>query len=196
MKTLQQRYFLSTKSFELQESKILIKEKSVFHDKEWETRYNELGLDLVKIKSREGIGNAVLFGGLFIVTTYMTFNAFVDGTDIKLAWLFVFFCFMWGTVFSWTLQKYFAAHFFLQGGPKTVEFFINSPDEAIVRDFIEIVCDKIKLKLREELTTFDPDLSFEEQLSHLKYLKRMEVLTNQEFEIIREDLREKHLIKR
>ena len=196
MKTLQQRYFLSTKTFALQESKILIKEKSVFHDKEWEARYHELGLDLMKIRSREGIGNAVLFGGLFIVTTHMTFNAFVDGTDIKLAWLFVFFCFLWGTVFSWTIQKYFAAHFILGGGQKTLDFFINSPNEATVRDFIEIVRANTKLKLKEDLTSFDPDMTFEEQLSNLKYLKSMEVLTNHEFEIIREDLREKHVMKR
>lgn len=196
MKTLQQRYFLSTKSFALQESKILIKEKSVFHDKEWEARYNELGLDLVKIRSREGIGNAILFGGLFIVTAHMTFNAFSDGSDIKLAWLFVFFCFLWGTVFSWTLQQYFAAHFILRGGHKTLDFFINSPDEATVRAFIETVRSRTKQRLKEDLTHFDPDLTFEEQLSHLKYLKSIEVLTNHEFEIIREDLREKHLMKR
>lgn len=61
-------------------------EKSLFDDKEWEARYDQIGLDVEKIKSREGIGNAILFGGLLIVTSIMTFDAFTDGkTDLKLA---------------------------------------------------------------------------------------------------------------
>jgi hypothetical protein len=168
---------------------------SVFDSKEWEARYNELGLDLVKIKSREGIGNAVLFGGLLIVSSLMTYRAFIDGTDIKLAFLFLFFCFMWATVFWWSVQKYFAAHFILRNGHKTLTFFINSPSEKEVRVFIDELRDRIKAKLKQQLTHFDPDMSFEEQLSHLRHLKNLEVIGQEEFEVIREKLRHQHLIK-
>ena len=195
MTTLKQKYYLSKKTFELTDRKVVIVEKSVFDDKEWEARYNELGLDLVKIKSREGIGNAVLFGGLLIVTAFMTFKAFTDGTDYKLAFLFLFFCFMWGTVFWWSIQKYFAAHFVLRGGQKTLTFFINSPNEKTVKEFIDQIRERTKGRLKEELTHFDPDLSFEDQLSNLKYLKNIDVIEQDEFEKIREQLREKHLIK-
>ncbi|MEM9672827.1 MAG: hypothetical protein AAF992_09545 [Bacteroidota bacterium] len=195
MTSLRQRYFLSTKTFQLEENKILIKEKSVFDEREWEARYNEVGLDLVKIKSREGIGNAVLFGGLLIVSTHMTYNAFTDGTDIKLAFLFLFFCFMWATVFWWSIQKYFAAHFILNGGAKTLTFFINSPDEPTVRTFIDLIRARAKDKLIDELTTFDPDMSFDQQLANLKYLKKIEVLEQTDFEGIREELKERHLLK-
>ncbi|MEX0967707.1 MAG: hypothetical protein WD077_10750 [Bacteroidia bacterium] len=175
--------------------KVLIKENSAFDDQEWEARYNELGLDLVKIKSREGIGNAVLFGGLLIVTSFMTFKAFTDGTDYKLAFLFLFFCFMWGTFFWWSIQKYFAAHFVLRGGQKALTFFINSPNEETVMKFINQIRERTKSRLKEELTHFDPDLSYEDQLSNLKYLKNIDVIDQTEFERIREDLRERHLIK-
>lgn len=195
MTTLKQKYYLSKKTFELTDRKVVIVEKSVFDDKEWEARYNELGLDLVKIKSREGIGNAVLFGGLLIVTAFMTFKAFTDGTDHKLAFLFLFFCFMWGTVFWWSIQKYFAAHFVLRGGQKTLTFFINSPNEKTVKEFIDQIRERTKGRLKEELTHFDPDLSFEDQLSNLKYLKNIDVIEQDEFEKIREQLRERHLIK-
>lgn len=192
---LKQKYYLSKKSFELTDRKVLIKENSAFDDQEWEARYNELGLDLVKIKSREGIGNAVLFGGLLIVTSFMTFKAFTDGTDYKLAFLFLFFCFMWGTFFWWSIQKYFAAHFVLRGGQKALTFFINSPNEETVMKFINQIRERTKSRLKEELTHFDPDLSYEDQLSNLKYLKNIDVIDQTEFERIREDLRERHLIK-
>lgn len=170
-------------------------EKSVFDDAEWEARYDEIGLDLAKFKSREGIGNAVLFGGLLIISSLMTYNAFTTDTDIKLAFFFLFSCFMWGTVFWWSIQKYFSAHFILSGGNKTLTFFIDSPDEKTVRQFIDIIRTRIKDRLRKDLTIFDPDLTFDDQLGHLKYLKRIDILTQEEFEIIRDDLRERHLIK-
>lgn len=195
MTTLRQRYFLSTKVFVLQDNKVLIKEKSVFEEKEWEARFDEVGLDLVKIKNREGIGNAVLFGGLFIVSSHLTYKGFTDGSDIRLAFLFLFFSFMWGTVFWWTIQKYFAAHFILRGGSKVLTFFIGSPNEKIVREYIECIRTRVKQQLKEELTTYDPDLTYEEQLENLRYLKRIEVLTKAEFETIRDSLRERHLIK-
>lgn len=195
MDTLKQKYFLSSKKFELTNDRILVREKSVFDEKEWEARYNEIGIDLIKVKSREGIGNAVLFGGLLIVTSYMTFKAFTDGTDIKLAFLFLFFCFMWLTVFWWSIQKYFASLFILQGGNKTLTFFINSPKEKEVREFIEKVREKVRSRLKKDLTVFDPDLDFEDQLANLRYLKNIDVLNEKEFEFVREHLREKHLIK-
>ncbi len=195
MTILKQKYFLSKKSFELNDRKICINESSFFDDKEWEARYNELGLDLVKIRSREGIGNAILFGGLLIITLIMTFKAFTDGTDIKLAFLFLFFCFMWATVFGWSIQKYFAAHYVLSGGQKTITFFINSPNEETVTAFIDQIRERTKSRLREELTYFDPDLTFEEQLGSLKYLKSIDIIDQVEFERIREELRERHLIK-
>lgn len=196
MTNLKQKYYLSKKTFELTDRKVLIKEHSFFDDKEWEARYNELGLDLVKIKSREGIGNAVLFGGLLVVTVFMTFKAFTDGTDFKLAVLFLFFCFLWSTVFWWSIQKYFAAHYVLRGGQKTLTFFINSPNEKAVKTFINELRKRTKLRLKEELTYFDPDLTFEDQLSSLKYLKSMDVIEQKEFEKIREHLREQHSIKK
>lgn len=194
---LKQRYFLSTKTFELRSDKIVVTEKSLFDEKEWEARFDQIGLDIEKIKSREGIGNAILFGGLLIVTSIMTFDAFTDGkTDLKLAFLFLFFCFMWGTVFWWSIQKYFSAYFIVKGGNKVLTFFINSPDEKTVREFIEKIRNKTKEKLKIDLTTFDPDLTFNDQLEHIKYLKRIDVLTQDEFELIREELRERHLIKK
>src|SRR5690606_31000716 len=104
-----------------------------------------------------------------------TYNAFTTDTDVKLAFMFLFFCFMWATVFWWSIQKYFSAHFILSGGNKTLTFFINSPDEKTVRQFIDLIRYNVKERLRKDLTTFDPDLSFDEQLGHLKYLKRIDV---------------------
>lgn len=176
--------------------KLVVVEKSIFDEREWEARYDQVGLDLEKVKSREGLGNAILFGGLLIVSSTMTYDAFTDGkTDLKLAFLLLFFCFMWATVFWWSIQKYFAAHFILSGGSKVLAFFINSPNEKTVRQFIDKIREKKKEKLRET-TGFDPDLTFEEQLDQLRYLKRIEVLTQDEFESIREELRERHLLKR
>lgn len=127
----------------------------------------------------------------------MTYNAFTDGkTDYKLAWLFLFFCFMWGTVLSWTIQKYFTAHYFLTGGNKTLEFFIDSPDNKQVLAFIDKIRERTKFKIKIEYTTFDPDLTFDDQLKNLKYLKANDIITVDEFEIIREDLRGQHLIKK
>lgn len=197
MDTLRQRYFLATKTFQLLDNKVTVNEKSLFQDKEWEARYDDLGLDIVKVKTREGIGNTVLFGGLLIVSSIMTYNAFTDGkTDYKLAWLFLFFCFMWGTVLSWTIQKYFTAHYFLTGGNKTLEFFIDSPDNKQVLAFIDKIRERTKFKIKIEYTTFDPDLTFDDQLKNLKYLKANDIITVDEFEIIREDLRGQHLIKK
>jgi hypothetical protein len=196
MEILRQRYFFATKTFTLQENKVVVVEKSLFTDKEFEARFDDLGLDIVKIKSREGIGNAVLFGGLLIVCSHMTYRAFTDGkTDDKLAWLFLFFCFMWGTCFSWTIQKYFTAHYFLTGGNKTLEFFIDNPSNSEDLVFIDKIRAKTKQKLKDDYTTFDPDLTFEYQLNNLKFLKRNEIISNQDFEIIREELRGQHLIK-
>lgn len=195
--TLRQRYLLSTKTFQLFRDRVAVREKSLFDEKEWEARFDQIGLDLEEFKTREGIGNAILFGGLLITTGIMTFNGFTDGqTDLKLAFLLLLFCFMWGACFWWSIQKYFAAYFILGGGSKTLLFFIDSPDEKTVREFIEQIRTRKKEILKANLTTFDPDLTFNDQLEHLKYLRRIEVLTQDEFEFIREDLRERHLIKK
>ncbi len=195
MEKLEQRYLLSSKKFTLHRQGIRIKEKSVFDDKEWEADYHDIGLDLTKVRSREGLGNAVLFGGLLIVSSHMTFQSFLDGTDMKLSMLFLFFCFMWLTVFWWSIQKYFAAHFILSGGRKTLTFFISSPDEETVRSFIETIRTKVRARLKEELSTFDPDMKFEHQLENLKYLRQRGVIDQAELEVLRENLREQHLIK-
>lgn len=196
MSKLSQTYFLSKKHFELKDEKVLIKEKSLFHDKEFEARYNEIGLDLIKYRSREGIGNAILFGGLTAISIWLTYRAFTDGkTDIKLAFFFLLTCFVWGSIVWWSIQKYFSAHFILQGGKKTLDFFINSPDEKSVKGFIEEIRFRVRRRLKEDYSSFDPDLEFQDQLENLKYLKRIDVIHQDEFEIIREDLRKKHLIK-
>ena len=196
MNQLKQTYFLSKKEFELTDKKILIKEKSVFHDKEFEARYNEIGLDLIKYRSREGIGNAIFFGGLMIVSIWITYGAFTDGkTDIKLAFFFLLTCFMWGTIVWWSIQKYFSSHFILQGGGKVLDFFINSPDEEAVKEFIEEIRQRVRERMKEDYSTFDPDLEFQDQLENLKYLKRIDVIGLGEFEKIRETLRKNHLIK-
>lgn len=49
--------------------------------------------------------------------------------------------------------------------------------------------------MKEDFSKFDPDLEFQEQLDNLKYLKRIDVLKQDEFEQIREELRKKHTIK-
>jgi hypothetical protein len=125
----------------------------------------------------------------------MTFKAFSDGTDIKLAILFSLMCFLWLIFLWWSIQKYFSSHFILGGGKKILTFFINSPNEEVVKDFIETIRNKTKNKLKEDFTAFDPDLSFEEQLDNIKYLKSIEVLTKREFEVVREYLRKEHSLK-
>lgn len=195
METLKQRRLLSTKTFQLHENKIVIIEKSIFEDTEWEAGYDEIGLDLVKFKSREGIGNVILFGGLLIPCTHITYKTFTTHADIKLGFLFLFFWIMYATVLWWSIQKYFFAHFILNGGDKTLTFFINSPDEKTVRLFIENIKTRKKEKMKNDLTAFDPDLSFEEQLYQLKFLKRLEIINQNEFDLIRDYLKEMHLIK-
>ncbi len=195
MTTLKQRYFLSTKTFNLLENKVLIKEKSIFDTMEWEARYDQIGLDLIKFKSKEGLANSILFGGLLVLTGFMSFKAFFDGSDIKIAVLFSLMSFLWFICLWWSVQKYFSSYFILSGGNKTLTFFINSPNEETVKNFIEIIRDKKKSKLKEDLTTFDPDMSFDEQLDNIKYLKSIEVLTQGEFEVVREYLRSEHLRK-
>jgi len=64
---LKQTYFLSKEEFELTEKKVLIKEKFIFHDKEFEARYNEIGLDLIKYKSREGFGNSIYLDNIWSI---------------------------------------------------------------------------------------------------------------------------------
>lgn len=50
-------------------------------------------------------------------------------------------------------------------------------------------------QLKKELTHFDLDMSFEDQLSNLKYLKSINVIEQRQFGEIREELRGRHLIK-
>jgi hypothetical protein len=115
--------------------------------------------------------------------------------DIKLAFFFLLTCFMWGTIVWWSIQKYFSSHFILQGGNKVLDFFISSPDEETVKKFIEEIRLRVREKMKEDFLRFDPDLEFQDQLENLKYLKRIDVLKQDEFEQIREELRKKHLIK-
>jgi len=84
----------------------------------------------------------------------------------------------------------------LTGGNKTLEFFIDSPDNKQVLAFIDKIRERTKIKLKIEYTTFDPDLTFDDQFKNLKYLKANDIITVDEFEIIREDLRGQHLIKK
>jgi hypothetical protein len=196
MDSLSQRYLFATKSFQLLDNKVTIKEKSMFEETEWEARYEDLGLDTVKIKNREGISNFVLFGGLLGFSIFITFKAFTDGkTDFKLALIFFFSCFVWGWIIMWSIQKYITAHYILTGGDKSLEFFTDSPNNKQVLTFIDKIREKTKSKMKTEYTIFDQDLTFEDQLNNLKYLKAKSIISNVEFETIKEDLRRQHLIK-
>ena len=195
MNQLKQKRLLSSKSFELHNNKIAIKERYFLQDSEWEARYSELGLDLIKVNNREGIGNIFIFGGLFILSVLMMYNAFIEDPSSKLPWLFVFFSFMWGTALWWTLQKQFGSYYILDGGRKTLYFFTKSPTPEAVKAFIEEIKFRVREQLKAELTEFDPDMSFEDQLSNLKYLKNIEVINQEEYAETREYLRIQHMIK-
>ena len=197
MDTLRQRYLLATKTFQLLDNKVTIKEKSMFDETEWDARYEDLGLDIVKIKNREGISNFVLFGGLLAISILITYKTFTDGkTDFILALIFLSSCFVWGGIIMWSIQKYITAHYILTGGNKRLEFFINSPDNKQVLAFIDKIREQTKAKMKTEYTIFDPDLTFEDQLNNLKYLKAKDIISVDEFETIREELRGQHLIKK
>lgn len=192
---LEQRFLFDKKSFELSDSRVKVRQKSLLDETEWEARYNELGLDVVKMKNKEGIGSAVFFGALLIVNVCMAGVSYFDGTELSISILFTATCLMWLVALVWTIQKYITASYFLTGGKKTLEFVLNSPSESEVVGFIDEIRKRVTSGLRAKLTTFDPDLSFDQQLADLKYLVSIEVLNQPEFEVIREDLRNRHLIK-
>ena len=195
MKELRQKYFLSAKSFELHDTKIRIQEKSLFKEIDWEVKYSELGLDLVRYRDKEGVGNVMLFGGMFFLSAILSATACFDGSSVKVAFLLAFVSIFFAMLLLWTFQTYFTSSFVLRGGSKTIEFFIDSPSEGIVKEFIETIKDRIKQKAKDSMAVFDPDLTFEDQLANLKYLKNIEILTEMELERIKKHLKYQHLVK-
>lgn len=195
MKTLKQKYYLSGKQFDLTENGVKVREKSIFEEQELEARYSELGLDVGEVKSREGLTNVIIFGSFFILSLILSIETLLKGTDIKLGLLFLGMSIAWITCVFWSVQKYYYNHTILNGGQKTLVLFSNSPSRAVVDEFVEEVRRRVKARLKTELTKFDPDLSFEEQLSDLKYLKRIDVIDEISFEKYRQELKDKHLMK-
>ncbi len=201
---LKQRYFFASKEFILGEYKLVVRQKWAFRKEEWEANYHELGLDLRLEKSNIGFLNLTWLTALIALMTPMVYQIVMEnlteGSTIELGtkalgvMMLVFWFFLLMCVY-WTFQYQIYRRFTLTGGQKDLTFFAPRKAEAEVGAFIELIRSKRRQKLKEELSAFDPEMTFEEQIESLNYLLELGAISDEEREEIEEELRVKHLLK-
>ncbi|MEM6299666.1 MAG: hypothetical protein AAF740_13335 [Bacteroidota bacterium] len=201
---LTQRYFFASKEFVLEEYKLVVRQKWAFRKEEWEANYHELGLDLRLEKSNIGFLNLTWLTALIALMTPMVYQVVLEnltegstialGTKALGVLMLVFWFFLLMCVY-WTFQYQIYRRFTLTGGHKDLTFFAPRKEEKKVKAFIEVIRNKRRQKLKEELAAFDPEMTFEEQIESLNYLLEMGAISNEELEEIQEELRVKHLLK-
>jgi|3_EtaG_2_1085321.scaffolds.fasta_scaffold24057_2 hypothetical protein len=185
MKELIQKKGLQKKHYKILDDKLYINIKSTQEHNEWICSLEELGLKKLYKKQSRIVLNIVVFACLIIVLsallTYIFAPEQIDQRTLYFnmgIWGFI------GIFFSLIPTK---NEIYLYGGIQDLSFFRNKPDEKTVDQFVDELIEHTKQFLKNKYAKIDKDLNKDLQISNFHWLKNIEVITNEEFEELKEE---------
>ena len=184
---LHQKKLFIRKTFRLTETGLYFKDSNLTNSYETEIPYQEINFSKIskQKKSNTFLNLLVIIFGL---ASILNLILLVSGTFV-LDWrnLLVTTC----LTFIFALLSYSKSnkHVFIPTeNDGLLEFFAAIPDNASVDNFLENLFKKIASFLKKKYATLDKDLPIDHQLSNLIWLKEKDILSDDEFTALKNEL--------
>jgi len=189
---LKQKKYLEHREFEIFEKEIKVKIRKSYEQTEWTIPFEELGFKKV-YQSNPRTLNYIVVSIILMILLIMTIVFFVQKNSMDSETYYVN-LFLWGllaTIFFFVGKK---NELFLTGGQNSLAFLRDRPSEKQVELFVEKLIESAKTYLKKKYTRIDKDLSEEIQLNNFYWLKNIEIITDEEYELLKKELRIQKLI--
>jgi hypothetical protein len=188
MKEFKQKRFFNSKRVKFENDGISFYSGNFLNAKEIFIPFDEIIPDVITRETRTSslfLWFAIIFGLIFSLTLwdifripfgiYMVF-AFFSGL------FFVFFLIM--TIFSRKQMLYITT---LSG--YLIDFYDKNPSEESIKKFLETLKTSAFTFLKKKYAIIDIDLPVEKQIENLNFLKERNVITEKEYEALKEKLK-------
>ena len=184
MELLQKRGF-RRKRFVIRENILRVETKDTNTTEAYEVSYEEIGDRIIITKASKRI----FFASLFLPAVLMMGVAFPSMAGEYLHQTSYWVMLILFSLISVVL--YFSTNYHrlvLSGGRRDLEFFRDRPSAAEVDAFVAKLLEKRKNYLKEKYTAFDETLSIDAQMSQLYWCKNNDIISEQEYESLRESI--------
>jgi hypothetical protein len=189
---LKQKKYLEHREFKIFEKEVTVKIRKNYEQTEWTIPFEELGFKKV-YQSNPKTLNYIVVSVVTVFLLVMTSVFFFQKNSIDSATYYVN-LFLWGLIaiiFSFVGKK---NELFLTGGQTSLAFLRDRPSEKQVDQFIEKLIESAKKHLKKKYTRIDKDLSEEIQLNNFYWLRNIEIITDEEYEALKKELRIQKLV--
>jgi len=192
MKELIQKKTFASKHYKILKGKLQVNIKSTKEQNEWTCSLEELGLKkLYKKQPRFLLNLAVVVCFAIALAAAITYFFFPEQID---AGGFYINTVLWGFLGLFFMLVPVKNEVYLYGGSQDLAFYRNIPNEESVDQFLDELIQATKEYLREKYTKIDKDLAEDIQIENFKWLKDIEVITEQEYQELKEELTRQKLL--
>ena len=194
MKQLIQKTLTSKKSVHIEAEGVFIQDKSLLEDLDYKIKFEELGFDIVRKRSKNA-NIAFYFFVLFdILYTVLLVISVVDRDPFKqqLFWVFALLLFAGITIAAYFNKN--KSTTYLTGGQKILVLLSANPNVEMVNIFIDEIHQAMRFYLKKKFSTFDFDTPYEQKVSQLKWLREMKIITEEEYKELLDDTKINNII--
>lgn len=183
-KQLIQKTLSSKKEVNIREDHLAVHNKNLQEDIEYIIKFEELGFDTVKRKVKTANIPFYFFLGFTALNIYLMVATYINNGTLaeQMIWIMGFVFFASFMIYSLTQRN--KQVIYLSGGKKVLELFSTKPDKQTVLDFIDEVHEAVRTYYKKKHLNFDFDTPFETKNATLKWLKEIEVITENEFDVL------------
>ena len=180
MKIIQKRGSKKQEFELINDTELLIKEKSFLNSKEWTVDIESIGHQkVIEAHSRNGLRIVGSFFVLIAITSWVTFfvEEHLNGELDGLIWGGLFFVILGITCFIAPLNNLLI----LNGGYSNLKFFLDSPSREEVEAFVDQLIVVSKNKIREKYSRIDSDLPEDTFMNQLNWLLNTKLINEMEY---------------
>lgn len=188
-----QKSFGSKKEYRILADRLFITTANFNKSTEYSIKFEELGFDLVREKTKSIIWLIplyLIFTGLELYVLIDEYNKGVRFPQL-LFWIFGFLGFGAGAIYSF-FQK--TETVYLTGGNTVLKLDALNPKPEIVDAFIKTLHTRIKSYLKHKYGVVDTALSKEASIQNFKWLREISALNEAEYEELVYELNTKNLL--
>lgn len=189
IKELVQKKGLNFRKFYLYDDKIVIEERTSSKITKYDIELDEIGYKFFYEKENTNIGKIATWIlatiPLILIIAYLL--GALDGAPVIINSI------VWGGLAIFGFVKQNKDDLILGGGQKAIFFYRNKPNEEAVMFFINKLIETSKKHIKKKYLMFKEYETDEEIINRLRWMLSIEVLSNKEYDIIREELKNRSL---
>jgi hypothetical protein len=173
------RRYLTRQNFEIKKSSLKIVRKNMFDEIEYEIPFDHLNN---KIKIQTIINNNLLFIGFFFIVLGFLFQL---GANDELTIIFVSFGVLF-LILPFINRKKVITIITLDGN--NIELYFNNSNKLQVTDYANEIIDAANNYLLKKYSKIDRSLPIEPQIENIQYLLNREIISEENFETLKNQL--------